>query len=116
MSLVYCVLPLHSMSLEMDVGEVLSLTQRLDTATRSGSLTALRDVLPAEALSRIWEAATDLLAAEPTLLEVQTLLVADQPHHRTSIPLWRRALQAACLTSRADLCRSSRQPAQQCPW
>ncbi len=53
-----------------DVEWVLRLTHRLDAATRSGSLTALRDVLPADELSQIWEAASSLLAAEPTLLEV----------------------------------------------
>ena len=53
-----------------DVEWVLRFTHRLDAATRSGSLTALRDVLPADELRQLWDAASSLLAAEPTLLEV----------------------------------------------
>ena len=67
-----CQMSPMSIPQSIDAEWVLRLTQRLDAATRSGSLTALRDVLPADALCHLWEAASSLLAAEPTLLEVNS--------------------------------------------
>lgn len=48
----------------------LSLTQKLDAASQNGDAAALRAVLPAEVLIGLWQAATIVLATEPTLLEV----------------------------------------------
>lgn len=48
----------------------LSLTERLDTASRTGDVASLRRVLPEDVLSQLWQAVTVVLAKEPTLLEV----------------------------------------------
>lgn len=48
----------------------LSLTRKLDAASQIGDPTALSAVLPVEVLSELWQAATRILATEPTLLEV----------------------------------------------
>lgn len=50
----------------------LSLTQKLDAASQNSDAAALRAVLPTEVLIGLWQAATTVLAAEPTLLEVNT--------------------------------------------
>ena len=47
-----------------------SLTEKLDAASQHGDPAALRAVLPVEVLIGLWQAATTVLAAEPTLLEV----------------------------------------------
>ena len=55
----------------------LSLTEKLDAASQHGNPAALRAVLPVEVLIGLWQAATTVLAAEPTLLEVSRWTTRD---------------------------------------